>query len=318
MRYRVTRFLGRGGMGQVYEARQLPLGRPVALKVMHSHLAGVPDAEERFRREAHAASLAQSPHVVAVIDKGQLSDGRSYIALELVKGPTLAQRTAEAGPMSWPRARQLLSELCDALQGLHEQGVVHRDLKPSNVLLARQGRREAVKLGDFGLAKLQTDEDGNRPRPLTGEGMRIGSLHYMSPEQASGRGALDQRSDIFSLGCLLHYALTGSPPFSQRALVRAAHDAGSLPELKLRSERPDLPEEVLGVLAGCLAADPRARFTSCKALKRALWFDQQPPIKRRKSDAPRLHWTRSSSFAAGLVGALAVGAVLAWLLTHLP
>jgi hypothetical protein len=195
--------IGPGGMGTVYKARQRQLGRPVAVKVLHSHLAADPSFADRFNREARTLARLDHPNIVRVYDCGH-RDGLYYLVMELVEGVTLRQ-TIEAGGIEPQEALALVPLICGALQYAHDQGIVHRDIKPENILLDRNG---SLKVADFGLAKLVGT---NEPR-LTRTEQVMGTPHYMAPEQIEKPDKVDHRADIFALGVVFYEMLTGELP----------------------------------------------------------------------------------------------------------
>ena len=209
--YRIESKVGEGGMGSVYSASDTRLNRPVAIKFLSENLAD-PAARRRFQREAQMASSLNHPHILTVHDVGEL-EGRQYIVTEFVDGGTLKD-WANAEERTWRQTVQLLAGVADGLGAAHAAGVLHRDIKPANILVAKNGY---AKLADFGLAKLDGTADSeqtvtdSRTRP----GMILGTVGYMSPEQASGKH-LDARSDVFSFGAVLYEMLAGRRPFSRR------------------------------------------------------------------------------------------------------
>ena len=204
-RYLLDRPIAEGGMGAVWRARHLKLDIPVAVKVMSPALAASASARARFEREAKAAARLTSPHVVEVHDYGVEGDA-PYIVMEHLNGEDLSARLAARGRLGVEETAEIVDQIAKALEVAHAAGVVHRDLKPANVFLARAGREEIVKVLDFGVAKL-------RAEPGTLPGMLMGSPSYMSPEQARSEGALDHRSDLWSLGVVAFQCLTGQLPF---------------------------------------------------------------------------------------------------------
>ena len=216
--YRIVRLLGEGGMGAVYEARQEPLERRVALKVLHSEYASNRDAVARFFNEAKVLSKLEHPSIVQVSDFGSSAEGITYLVMEYLRGESLAQRLltiAEQGEkLTTVTAVQFAWQAADALTVAHAQGVVHRDLKPDNLMLVADPVApggERVKILDFGIAKLTKARD--RSAVKTDTQAVIGTPMYMSPEQCKGAGGVDAKTDVYSLGCVLYEMLAGRPPF---------------------------------------------------------------------------------------------------------
>ena len=197
--YRVEGIAGRGGMGVVYKATQLGLDRPVALKVVAAGLLGDPRIRERFLRESRAAAAIEHPNVIPIHDYGECH-GRAYIAMRFVDGDDLRERVTATGPLAPEHAAAIVAHVADALDAAHDAGLVHRDVKPANILL---GAHDQVYLSDFGLASHALSEGG-----LTSPGGWVGTMDFMAPEQIRGE-PVDRRADIYALGCVLHFALTG-------------------------------------------------------------------------------------------------------------
>jgi serine/threonine protein kinase len=212
-RYELERKVARGGMADVFLSRDLLLDRPVALKVLFPEFASDPAFVQRFRREAQSAARLTHPNVVSVFDWGQ--EGSTYfIVMEFVEGQSLAQLLRESGRMDPDRAAAVAADVADALAFAHEHGVVHRDVKPGNVMLSRGGH---VKVADFGIARAVSTVEN-----LTQTGTVMGTATYFSPEQARG-GAVDPRSDVYSLGVVLYEMVTGTPPFTGDNPVSVAY-----------------------------------------------------------------------------------------------
>ncbi len=240
--------LGEGGMGVVYKAEDTKLLRPVAVKFLPAGLAGDPDARLRFEREAQAAAALNHPNIVTVYEIDE-RDGRIYIAMEYVDGRSLKDLLA-AGPLPFPDAALIIVQVCDALERAHGAGIVHRDIKPGNVMVGRDGR---VKVVDFGLAKLQ---DAGR---LTLAATTLGTVHYMSPEQARGED-VDHRSDLWSLGVMMAEMVSGRLPFTgshPQAVLRAVID--DEPALAF-PPAPAVPAGFSDIVRRLLAKPPRDRF----------------------------------------------------------
>ncbi len=256
--YKITAKLGAGGMGDVYLAEDTRLGRKDALKFLSSALREDPEAKERLLREARAASVLSHPNIMTVHAVEEL-DGYEFIAMEYIEGVPLDQWCRERNP-DVASIVSLVVQISDALINAHENGIVHRDLKPANILIGKDDRPRVL---DFGLAK----QEGTTK--LTQAGSTVGTMAYMSPEQAVGED-VDQRSDIFSLGIILYELLTGSRPFEGRhdaAIMYAIVNEEPIPIGQLR---PDLPAGLEQIVASCLAKDRKKRFQSAAELRDAL------------------------------------------------
>ena len=256
--YRILAPLGAGGMGEVYRARDEQLLREVAVKVLPQSTARDGEAVARFEREARAVAALSHPNIVAVHSFGSEGDAR-YLVMELLEGETLAARLRES-PLPWRSAVETAAHVAEALAAAHGRGVIHRDMKPSNVFLTKGG---AVKVLDFGLAR--TDERGvseDSPTEMkTGTGVTLGTPGYMSPEQVAG-DPVDSRTDIFSLGCILHEMLTGQGPF--RRPTAAASLAATLRDEPAPLPGSDLPPELSRVVARCLQKSREDRYQSAR------------------------------------------------------
>jgi eukaryotic-like serine/threonine-protein kinase len=272
-RYHITGLIGEGGMGRVYVAEHVRMGRRSALKVMSPALASTADAITRFNREASNASRINHPNVAAIYDFGETPAGLLYIAMEFVEGETLHALIARTGPLSIARAAQITKGAADALHAAHHLGIIHRDLKPDNVMLARQlDGGDWVKVVDFGIAKsVAATGQGGGGQTVTTAGVSLGTPEYMSPEQLAG-DKLDHRTDIYSLGLVLFNMLTGELPYpkltSKETLVRRLTSAPA----SLADVRPDVqwPAPVQAVLTRALDPEPDRRYGSVADLGRAI------------------------------------------------
>jgi serine/threonine protein kinase len=270
-RFRVLGHLGGGGMGEVYLAEQVSLGRRVALKVLRREVGQQPGMSERFKREARLLSSVEHPAVVRVIDFGQSHDS-TCLVMEFAEGETLLQTLAIA-PLTPERGRRVLLQLAEGLAAIHSKGIIHRDLKPENVVLTPGPRGEQARLLDFGIAKLvQPDPDA---KGLSQVGVVLGTPEYLSPEQAMGN-PLDARSDVYSLGVLAYRMLSGSLPFTgPNARDFLVQHIGT-PPVPLIEAAPPMAEDpdLAAIVMRCLSKDARARFQTADDLVRAL---ESPP-----------------------------------------
>ena len=223
-RFRIISALARGGMGAVYRAEQLPLGRAVAIKVLSLRADEDQDPEfrKRFLLEASTAAKLTHPNTVRVFDYGQTDDGLYFIAMELLEGLTLKEIIAKEGALEPARAIEISKQIARSLREAHRIGIVHRDMKPGNVMLVQRGGDETVKVLDFGLAKDTTPVEGE-VEDLTQTGVFMGSPKYMSPEQIQGE-KLDARSDLYSVGVILYEMLAGKPPFQREQQMQVLMD----------------------------------------------------------------------------------------------
>jgi Tol biopolymer transport system component/tRNA A-37 threonylcarbamoyl transferase component Bud32 len=286
--YEIISQLGAGGTGEVWKARDTRLHRIVALKISKQEF------DERFEREARAVASLNHPHICQLYDIGP-----NYLVMEYVEGMPLH------GPLSLEQTAEYSSQILDALDAAHQQGITHRDLKPANILVSRAG----IKLLDFGLAKRGgplSETDATLTQVITGEGEMVGTLQYMSPEQLQGK-TVDARSDLFSFGCVLYEMLSGRRPFDgpNAATVIAAildKEAAPLP----------VPPALERVVRTSLAKDPGQRFQTAKELKRALQWAFEQPATEQQSATSRLR----AVWWIGIAAALVIGAMAGWAAGH--
>ncbi len=307
--YEVVSPLGAGGMGEVYRARHLKLGRDAAIKVLPSDLASDAERRRRFEREARAASALNHPNIVTVHDIDE-HDGNLYIAMELVQGRTLRELLAEA-PFSLARLLALARQIAEGLAKAHLAEIVHRDLKPENLMVTEDG---LVKILDFGLAKVaakstESGSDVTTVEQATRAGVVLGTVPYMSPEQAAGR-RVDFRSDQFSFGSILYEMATGRQAFKKDTMPQTlAAIIESEPEA-LGRLNPTLPASLVAIGERCLAKDPEKRFSSTRDLAAALAAVPETPaaspIRRR------VLWTAVGVVAGSLAWALLPNASRLW------
>jgi serine/threonine protein kinase len=259
-RYVVERELGRGGMATVYLTHDIKHDRPVALKVLHPTVVAML-GPERFLREIKLAARLQHPHILSVFDSGE-ADGQLWYTMPYVPGESVRTRLVRDGALELDDALRIARQVADALDYAHRRGVVHRDVKPENILLAES----YACLADFGVARA-VGSAGDR---LTETGMVVGTPAYMSPEQATGETALDGRTDVYALGCVVYEMLTGQPPYSggTPGAVLARQLTGPVPSA--RALRAGLPEWIDRVVGKSLSRAPDDRFATAADLAAAL------------------------------------------------
>lgn len=262
-KYRLEQLLGKGGMGAVYEATDLRLGRSLAVKIMTGNLFGDRMALRRFEREARASARLNHPNIVTVYDYGGAGDG-AYLAMELLRGFTLRAELKRAGALDPATAARWFTQILAGVQAAHAAGIIHRDLKPENVFICpTEHMTERIKLLDFGLAKLRTIETAEAT-VITAKGIVMGTFGYMSPEQLTGEEEVDERSDVFTLGVMAVEALTGSRPFRGRTHAEQFHSILN-DSFHLKGGGREV-RKLNAVLQRCLAKDRALRFDSVAAL----------------------------------------------------
>ena len=274
--YRVGELLGQGGMGDVYRATHRLLARPAAIKLIRPEvLGGSPDSGsvvvERFRREAHAAANLRSPHTIELYDFGVSDDGNLYYVMELLEGLNLQEFVDRFGPLSPARAVHLLKQACLSLGEAHERGLVHRDIKPSNLVACRMGLAvDFVKVLDFGLVKMPSEEGEERAN-LTSPNVTTGTPAFMAPEVALGNRPVDRRADLYALGCVAYWLLTGRTPFeAPTAVAMLMQHVQEDPLPPSHTSELPIPPELDRIVLDCLAKNPDDRPADAAVLYRRL------------------------------------------------
>ena len=314
--YEIQSPLGAGGMGEVYRARDTRLDRTVAIKILPEHLSSNAEAKQRFEREARAISSLNHPNICTLYDVGH-QDGIDYLVMEFLEGKTLADRLAK-GPMPPEQVLKYGIEICEGLEKAHKTGVIHRDLKPGNVMLTKTG----AKLMDFGLAKPSSQSHAPASgltltspvasRPLTQEGMVVGTFQYMSPEQIEGKEA-DARSDIFALGAVLYEMATGKGAFegkSTTSVIAAILERNPPP---ISAVQPMFPRALDSVVKTCLAKDPDDRWQSVRDLRTNLEWIAEGEGPATSSAVKHNPWReRAAWLLAAALSVLLIGGGVAW------
>jgi serine/threonine-protein kinase len=295
--YRLVERLGEGGMGEVWRAQHRLLARPAAIKLIRPEMLGARDPESRellvrrFEREAQATALMRSPHTMALYDYGIAEDGTFYYVMELLDGVDLDEMVKRFGPLPPERAVYLLQQMCESLAEAHEGGLIHRDIKPANLHACRYGREvDFIKILDFGLVKREARPNADA-QVATAEGTPSGTPAFMSPEQALGDGRVDARSDLYAVGCVAYWLLTGTLVFKGATLMETiVMHIHKEPEPPSRRARFSIPYELEELVMACLAKNPGDRPQSADELSARL---AAVPLDREWSvDRAREWWNR--------------------------
>jgi WD40 repeat protein/serine/threonine protein kinase/tetratricopeptide (TPR) repeat protein len=293
--YELRRILGRGGMGVVYQAKQLSLNRPVALKMIRAGTWASDDEVRRFRNEAEAVANLDHPRIVTIHEVGQY-DGRHYFSMRLVEGPSL-EKVLDQYAADPRRAAHLVAAVARAVHHAHQRGILHRDLKPSNILLDGEGHPHVT---DFGLAK-RLEGNGS----LSVSGSIVGTPRYMSPEQAAGsKRAITTATDVYGLGALLYAALTAQPPFQSDSVVETLRQVQEQPVAAPSRVNPQVDRDLETICLKCLEKDPRRRYGSADALAEELErYLRGEPILARRTGIPErvVKWARRRPAIAALI-----------------
>ena len=294
--YRLKQRLGQGGMGEVYLAEHQLLRRPCAIKIIRPERAGNEEDLIRFEREVQATATLSHPNTVQIYDYGRADDGTFYYVMEFLPGLTLEQLVERHGPLPPARTIHFLRQVCDSLREAHAIGLIHRDVKPANIMVCQRGEVfDVAKLLDFGLAQ----RVGRRTSDVTQDGMLTGTPAYMSPEQVAGADELDARSDLYCVGALGFFLLTGQAPFAGRSLAGTLAAQRYETPTPLSQLRADVPRDLEAVLMRCLAKLPAERFADAGILLDAL---AACDVTAWSSEDARRWWQSESEPLAGLGG----------------
>jgi serine/threonine-protein kinase len=298
-RYLVTRKVGQGGMGAVYEATHTLIGKRVAVKVLLEKYARREAIVQRLEQEARLASSCQNEHIIDITDFGTTEDGRTFVVMEYLEGESLAECLSRETRLPEQRILRIISQAASALAAAHAKGIVHRDIKPENLFLLRRKDQDFVKVVDFGISKSlrASDEAEEQPR-LTQTGMVLGTPLYMSPEQARGDDELDARVDIYALGVIMYEAATGRVPFMGNNYLSVISQVLNEEPQPLRDLRPDLSEEFEAIVLRAMDKERAARYATANDLLSdvtALLDDPTRSTERAKITGPRRKAPRSKS-----------------------
>ncbi|HTU17395.1 MAG TPA: serine/threonine-protein kinase [Gemmataceae bacterium] len=314
--YRLKQILGFGGMGAVYLAEHVLLRRPCAIKVIRPDQAGDPRTLLRFEREVRATATLTHWNTIEIFDYGHAEDGTFYYVMEYLRGRNLEELVEQHGPLPPERAIHLLRQVCQALREAHGIGLIHRDIKPSNIFACQRGGiYDVAKLLDFGLVK--TSNTGEDAVKLTLDGLITGSPAFLSPEQALGREQLDVRSDIYSVGAVGYFLLTGELPFDRASTLELLHAHAYEPFVPVQQFNEVVPADLQKVIRRCLRKKPERRYPDAAALEKSLaacagaerwtseraeaWWRQQrerdvfPSLPEEEQREQQLLWTRTWS-----------------------
>jgi serine/threonine-protein kinase len=327
-RYLVKGLMGEGGMGMVYEAEHVEIGRRVAVKVLHERFSRQAEVVARFRSEARAATRIGHPHIIDVFDSGTTVDGAVYFVMEYLQGRDLSHVIDNDGLLGIERALSITRQICLALAAAHKAGILHRDIKPENVFLVeREGSRDFVKVLDFGIAK-SLDEANQKHGRLTNPGIAMGTPEYMAPEQASGQ-LIDGRADVYAVGAILYEMLTGKPPHDGVNVLEILTRKATQPPLPPSRLRPEVSRELERLVMRTLAVSPAARPQSMDILlgeideltgtarasrsQRTRVSQPGPTIEQAAIGTDRLPRQRGRYVLAGMAAASLVVGGTAWL-----
>ena len=312
-RYLVTRQVGQGGMGAVYEATHTLIGKRVAVKVLLEKYTRREAIVQRLEQEARLASSVNNEHIIDITDFGKTEDGRTFVVMEFLDGESLAEVLAKEPKLPEQRILRIISQACSALAAAHAKGVVHRDIKPENLFLLKRKDLDFVKVVDFGISKSlrQSAEEEEQPR-LTQTGMVLGTPLYMSPEQARGDDELDHRVDIYAVGVIMYETATGRVPFIGNNYLSVISQVLNEAPPPLRELRPDMSEEFEAIVTRAMAKDRDDRYADANELLAdvtALLDDPTRSTERAKITGPRRKIPRKNSGVSGSKIALWAGSI---------
>ncbi len=265
-KYDIRTRIGEGGMGEVYEAKHVHIGKRVALKILREDFSRKEDVVERFRQEARSASIIGHENIIDITDFGTTPDGRFFFVMEFLDGEDLATVFEKQRTIPYDRALSIIKQVCKGLMAAHEKGIIHRDLKPENIFLTSAGKKtEMVKILDFGIAKMSVIDDADKK--LTKTGVVFGTPEYMSPEQAAGK-KVDERIDIYSMGVIMYEMFTGTVPFTGDTFmsILTKHMFEPVPDMRFMNTNLSIPNAMEQIVLRTLEKDPDRRIGSMAEL----------------------------------------------------
>jgi serine/threonine protein kinase len=313
-RYLVTRKVGQGGMGAVYEATHTLIGKRVAVKVLLEKYAQREAIVKRLKQEAQLASSIGNEHIIDITDFGSTEDGRTFVVMEFLEGESLAECLARESKLPEQRILRIVQQATGALGAAHAKGIVHRDIKPENLFLLRRKEQDFVKVVDFGISKsLRMSDEQEEPQRLTQTGMVLGTPLYMSPEQARGDEELDHRVDLYALGVIMYEAATGRVPFSGNNYLSVISQVLNEQPKSLREIRPEISDEFEAICLKAMAKDRRDRYANADEMVgdlSALLDDPTHSTERAKITGPRKKLGQKESASRYLVWVGGVAVIL--------
>src|SRR5271166_3164993 len=300
-RFRIVRYVGGGGMGEVYEAIDLEMGR-IALKTIRPEIAGNPEMLLRFKKEVTLALKISGPHVCRIHAFYPLTDSakgskRAFLTMEFLDGITLTDKIRQTGPLPWRETKAIALEICNGLETIHEAGIIHRDLKSRNIMLASRNGTTCAVLMDFGLAREFHGPTSETLTEISMPGAIVGTPDYMAPEQFEGREA-SPATDIYALGVILYELVTGKHPFEAHTPIGAAILRGRRPSLASSLQR-GLPRQCDQVIYKCLEFDPKLRYQSAREVAEDLKGGLFSPARLRKNWFRVLAWVACVTLLLG-------------------
>jgi serine/threonine-protein kinase len=318
-RYLVTKKVGQGGMGAVYEATHTLIGKRVAVKVLLEKYAQREAIVARLKKEAQLASSIGNEHIIDITDIGNTEDGRTFVVMEYLEGESLAECLSREHELTEQRTLRIASQAASALAAAHAKGIVHRDIKPENLFLLKRKDQDFVKVVDFGISKsLRTSGEEEEAQRLTQTGMVLGTPLYMSPEQARGDEDLDHRVDIYALGVIMYEVLAGRVPFVGSNYLSVISQVLNEEPKPLRELRPDLSEEVEAIVAKAMAKDRTQRYPDAEAMLKDLTLLLEDPThstERARITGPRRRFPKPkiprAAWAVGGIGVAIASVTLA-------